>query len=152
MLVCRVSVDRTASRAAARTHLMGRSASGLLQGRRPASEGGLKSFDVHWVLAVALQQIREAVLAETRPSGSPRSLNEICSNSRKKKVPELVDLGLGGANRAPPIEARTVLGTALENFGPQAPRGRKRQRPGRSAAAVRPGGLPRCPHRLGHPT
>ena len=27
-----------------------------------------------------------------------------------------------------------------------------RQRPGRSAAAVRPGGLPRCPHRLGHPT
>ena len=43
---------------------------GLLQGRRPASEGGLKSPDVPWVLAVALQQIREAVLAETRPSGS----------------------------------------------------------------------------------
>ena len=41
---------------------------------------------------------------------------------------------------------------AVENFGPQAPGGRKRQRPGRSAAAVRPGGLPRCPHRLGHPT
>ena len=27
---------------------------GLLQGRRPASEGGLKSVDVPWVLAVAL--------------------------------------------------------------------------------------------------
>ena len=44
------------------------------------------------------------------------------------------------------------FGTDLENFGPQAPGGRKRQRAGRSAAAVRPGGLPRCPHRLGHPT
>jgi hypothetical protein len=77
---------------------------------------------------------------------------EICSISRKKRVPELIDLGLGGADPAPPIGVRTVLGTPLENFGPQAPGGRERQRAGRSAAAVRPGGLPRCSHRLGDPT
>ena len=62
--------DKTTSRVAPGTPKDEAIRVGLLQGRRPASEGGLKSFDVHWVLAVALQQIREAVLAETRPSGS----------------------------------------------------------------------------------
>ena len=53
---------------------------------------------------------------------------------------------------APHVGVRAIfVGTDLGNFGPQAPRGRKRQRAGRSAAAVRPGGLPRCSHRLGHP-
>ena len=78
--------DKTTSRVAPGTPRDDEIPSCSLQARLGAREGGLKSLDVPWVLGVALQQIREAVLAERRPSGSPRSVNEICSNSRKKSV------------------------------------------------------------------
>ena len=89
VLVRRVSDDKATSRVPPGTPRDEEIRGWSLQARLRAREGGLKSLDVPWVLGVALQQIREAVLAERRPSGSPRAVKEICSNSRKKKVPEL---------------------------------------------------------------
>ena len=62
--------NKTTSRVAPGTPRDDEIPSWSLQARLGAREGGLKSLDVPWVLGVALQQIREAVLAETRPSGS----------------------------------------------------------------------------------
>ena len=81
--------NKTTSRVAPGTPRDDEIPSWSLQARLGAREGGLKSLDVPWVLGVALQQIREAVLAERRPSGSPRSVNEICSNSSTNSVPFL---------------------------------------------------------------
>ena len=79
VLVRRVSDDKATSRVPPGTPRDEEIRGWSLQARLRAREGGLKSLDVPWVLGVALQQIREAVLAETRPSGSPRAVNEICS-------------------------------------------------------------------------
>ena len=78
--------DKTTSRVAPGTPRDDEIRGWSLQAHLRAREGGLKSLDVHWVLGVALQQIREAVLAETRPSHSPRSVNEICSKTEKKRA------------------------------------------------------------------
>ena len=70
VLVRRVSDDKATSRVPPGTPRDEEIPGWSLQARLRAREGGLKSLDVPWVLRVALQQIREAVLAETRPSGS----------------------------------------------------------------------------------
>ena len=57
--------------------------------------------------------------------------------SRTNSVPFLFFLPLDRAHRARHVGVRISEGTDLENFAPQAPRGRKRQRAGRSAAQPR---------------
>ena len=65
VLVRRVSDDKATSRVPPGTPRDEEIRGWSLQARLRAREGGLKSLDVPWVLGVALQQSREAVLAET---------------------------------------------------------------------------------------
>ena len=85
-----------------------------------------------------------------------QELSGISKNSSSAKVPWPFFAPKNGADPAPSNGTKSIPGTDLELLAPQAPSrgggGRKRTWRRRRQAADRPSGLPRCCHRLGHPT
>ena len=154
VLVRRVSDDKATSRVPPGTPRDEEIRGWSLQARLRAREGGLKSLEVLWVLGVdpaaggGPEDQRMAVLHLTE--------KPILLNYRSVTRGVTFDFFLP-LFRAP--------GDALAKFRPSYPpaswgpllhpslqRGRKRTRGNGTRGAVRPGGLRRCSHRLGHPT
>ena len=154
VLVRRVSDDKATSRVPPGTPRDEEIRGWSLQARLRAREGGLKSLEVLWVLGVDPAAGGCRTGPPNRWIWSADLPNEMGSKSTRRSVCSRFFLPLFRANGARcPGEVSSwvppcIMGPLLH---PSLQRGRKRTRGDGTRGAVRPGGLPRCPHRLGHP-
>ena len=117
VLVRRDLDDKTTSRVPPGTPRDAEIRGWSLQARLSAREGGLKSLEVLWVLEVDPDRRRRPRGPANGPFGFSIPRSEMGSKSTRRWVPFHFFLPSGGANGAPSIPVRIILGTHLGHEG-----------------------------------